>query len=237
MSGSFASAAMRRRIGWTVLTPVAARPLPRLLWLHGRNGDHRNVNDLAGPLQRYVDKGGNPFAVVGVDGGKHSYDPRRADGTDPQRMIFEELFPLLAGKDLTTDRFAVGGVSMGGYGALLITEILGPSRVVACAVDAPAIFPDAHSYSGGSFDSAADFEKHDVLAHTDRLRNIPVRVACGLSDPFLPGAKRLIAKVPAEHFFGPGGHSGSFWNPANPAQLAFVGQHLSAARAAATPRS
>ena len=227
VSGTFSSEAMKRRIGWRVLTPTTTRSLPLLLWLHGRNGDHTTVDDLAHPLQRYVDKGGRPFAVVGVDGGAHSYYHRRADGIDPQRMILEELLPRMAQRGLRTDRFAIGGVSMGGYGALLLAETLGPSRITACAVDAPAIFPDARSYSAGSFDSSADFEAHDVITNASRLRTIPVRVVCGLSDPFLPGAKRLLAKVPAEHYFGRGGHNGDFWNPANPAQLAFVGRYLS----------
>ena len=172
-----------------------------------------------------------------MDGGPHSYYHRRADGTDAQRMIVDELLPVLRRQRLSTERFAVGGVSMGGYGALLLAEALGPARVLACAVDAPAIFPNARSVSAGSFDSAADFRRHDVVAHAARLTGIPLRVVCGLSDPFLPGAKRLVAKVPAEHFFGPGGHSGTFWDPANPDQLAFVGRHLSRARAAVTPRS
>ena len=218
---------MRTTVGWTLLRP-ASGPLPLLLWLHGRNGHADDVRSLAGPLQRYVDGGGTPFAVAGVDGGAHSYYHRRADGTDAQRMVLGELLPVLARKQVRVDRFAVGGISMGGYGALLLAETLGPARVLACAVDAPAIFADRHSYSSGSFDSGADFTAHDVVAHSDRLRGIPLRVVCGLSDPFLPGVKRLLAKVPAEHYFGRGGHSGSFWNPTHPAQLAFVGPHLSA---------
>ena len=171
-------------------------------------------------------RGGKPFAVAGVDGGT-SYYHRRASGEDSQRMVLDELLPVLATRGLDTDRFAVGGISMGGYGALLLAEVLGRDRVVACAVDSPALFASASQRSKGSFDSDEDFREHDVVAGASRLAGVPLRVTIGTSDPFVPGVKQLLARVPsAERETGPGGHDRAWWDHAAPGQVAFVARHL-----------
>jgi S-formylglutathione hydrolase FrmB len=230
-SGSFWSEAMNRVIGSTVAYPGAPqRDLPFLLVLHGRGGDHRTAfRDLhyGEFLSDAVRRGVPPFAVVTVDGGVHSYWHPRASGIDPQRMLLEELFPRLAARGLRTDRFAVGGWSMGGYGALLLAELLGPTRVASVTPDSPAISLRFHDTAPGAFDSLADFREHDVLAHLDALGDIPVRVTCGTSDPFLRGASALVRRLPrAERDFGPGEHDDAWWQHVAPAQLAFAGRAL-----------
>jgi enterochelin esterase-like enzyme len=233
VEGAFASAAMRMRVGWSVIYPPGTWPgmrLPCLLVLHGRGDDHRSAagsHRLGAFLGATVRAGIPSFAVAAVDGGDHSYWHRRQDGTDPQAMILDELLPVLASRGLRTGRFAVGGWSMGGYGALLLTERLGPDRVVACAVDSPALWLRPGDSAPGAFDRPADFRAHDVLAQHARLGGVPLRVACGTSDPFLPGVKALLSAVPtALRDLSPGGHDLAFWQHAAPAQLAFVGQHL-----------
>ena len=217
---------MNRVIGWSIVYPGSATPLPMLLHLHGRSGDHRDVEHLAPFLSDGVRRGLTPFAVVGVDGGEHSYYHRRANGQDPQQMILSELLPVLAARGLRVDRFAIGGISMGGYGALLLTEAWG-SRVLACVADSPAIFPRFQDSASGAFDGAADFADHDVLTGASRLVGVPLRVTCGTSDPFLPGVRGLLKRVPsAQHELGPGAHNRAWWDHAAPGQLAFVGAHL-----------
>jgi enterochelin esterase-like enzyme len=207
--------------------------MPFLLVLHGRGNNHRDVlgNHHLGAFLAATVRGGTPaFALVAVDGGDHSYWHRRKSGEDPQTMITEELLPILAGRGLRTARFGVGGWSMGGYGALLLAERLGPTRVAACAVDSPALWVHAGDSAPGAFDDRADFHENDVIARHADLSGIPVRVACGTSDPFVPGVRALLAAVPtAEHDLSPGGHDLAFWQHAAPGQLAFVGQHLATA--------
>jgi hypothetical protein len=225
--GAFASAAMQTRVGWSVVYPSRPGPMPLLVYLHGRSGHHRDIDRYGPFLYDYVRKGGTPFAMVGVDGGDHTYYHRRASGQDPQRMIVDELLPVLASRGLLTARFALGGVSMGGYGALLLSEALGAKRVAACVVDSPAIFAGPNARSKGSFDSDADFRAHDVVAGSPGLAGVPLRVTCGTSDPFLPGVKRLLAKLPAAtHDISKGGHNAAFWLHTAPAQVAFAGRHL-----------
>ena len=207
--------------------------LPFLLVLHGRGDNHRDVlgsHRLGSFLAATVRAGTPPFALVAVDGGDHSYWHRRNSGEDPQAMITDELMPVLAGGGLRTARFGVGGWSMGGYGALLLAERLGPTRVAVCAVDSPALWLHAGDSAPGAFDDRTDFRANDVIGQHARLGGLPVRVACGTSDPFLPGVRALLAAVPsAQRDLSRGGHDLAFWQHAAPGQLAFVGRHLGAA--------
>ncbi len=236
IEGSFASKAMGREIGWSIGYPTGSRPgsrLPVQLVLHGRGNDHRDAlggHALGAFLTAAIEAGSPPFAVVAADGGDHSYWHRRSSGEDPQAMIVDELLPTLESRGLRTDRVGLGGWSMGGYGALLLAQVLGPARVAVVAVDSPALWNRASDTAPGAFDGRDDFNAHDVIAQHGRLAGIPVRVACGTSDPFLPGVKAFLAKLPeAQSDLSPGGHDVAFWQHAAPAQLAFVGQHLALA--------
>jgi enterochelin esterase-like enzyme len=236
IEGVFHSTSMGRSTGWSIAYPhgtALGTALPMLLVLHGRGDDHRDVlgtHQLGAFLSDTIRTGARPFAVVGVDGGDHSYWHRRQSGEDPQAMILDELLPVLAGHGLQTARFGVGGWSMGGYGALLLAERLGPARVAVCAVDSPALWLHAGDSASGAFDGRADFDAHDVITQRARLAGIPVRVACGTSDPFLPGVQAFLRAVPsAASDLSPGAHNLAFWQHAAPAQLVFVGQHLSSA--------
>lgn len=234
--GSFNSRAMRRWVSWSIAYPAGSRPgmrLPLLLVLHGRGDDHSDVlgrHQLGAFLSATVRGGTPPFALVAVDGGNHSYWHRRTSGEDPQVMILDELLPVMDRQGLRTEHFGLGGWSMGGYGALLLAERLGPARVAVCAVDSPALWTRAGDSAPGAFDGKADFAAHDVIAQHAQLAGIPVRIACGTADPFLPGVKAFLKVVPAaQHDLSTGGHDVAFWQHAAPAQLAFVGRHLSGA--------
>lgn len=233
VSGSFASTAMQRTIGWSISYPHGSKQgdaLPVLITLHGRSGDHRSAF-ASSHYDRYLSaavRGGvQPFAMVSVDGGNHTYYHRRADGVDPERMLLKELLPVLTARGLATERLGLHGISMGGYGALLLAERLGPSRVAVVAADSPAVWQRWRDSAKGAFDSPQDFAAHDVLAGSGHLRGIPARVTCGTADPFLPGVKALLRRHPAaEHEIGHGGHNGRWWAHTAPHQLAFVGRHL-----------
>ena len=228
---SFESNAMRRRVGFGIAYPAGVVVgLPVLLQLHGRGASFNDAfrrHHLDGYLSEAVRRGVPPFVVVAADGGDHSYWHRRADGTNPRQMLLEELLPQLAARGLKVGRFAVGGWSMGGYGAILLAESLGARRVAALVPDSPAIVARFEDAGGGAFDSVEDFATHDVLTHAPRLAGIPTRVTCGTSDPFIEGAREFLRRVPkAEHQLEPGGHDDSWWQHVAPSQLAFAGRAL-----------
>lgn len=232
-SGSFVSRARGgRTVGWSIAYPPGERlGLPVVIVLHGRGDSHATVFD-SHAWGRYlvaaVAAGIPPFAVAAADGGDHSYWHRRADGDDPQLMLLTEFVPLLAQRGLRTSRFGLAGWSMGGYGALLLAERVGPSRCAAVAVDSPALWRKPSDTAPGAFDNAGDFRRHDVIADHARLSGIPLRIAIGTSDPFYETTSAFASELtpPPATDFGIGGHDVAFWRHSAPLQIAFLGEHL-----------
>ena len=231
MASSMVSVWVDPLVAWSIAWPAARSQVRALIVLHGRGDDQSAVlgrHRLGAYLADVVAKGTPPFAVCGVDGGRDSYWHARASGINPQKMVVRELLPVLRQQGLLVDRFALGGWSMGGYGALLLAEVLGRTRVAAVVADSPAVFVSAKDVSRGSFDGPEDFERHDVVRHVARLEGVPTRVTCGTSDPFMPGVRKLLAAAPQiEHDLAPGRHDLAWWLHAAPGQLAFAGRHLS----------
>jgi enterochelin esterase-like enzyme len=233
VSGSFASKQRRAQVGWSIAYPRGHRPgdhLPVMVSLHGRHGDHRTTFTslrLRTYLDQVVTAGTPPFAIASVDGGDHSYWHRRADRTDAGAMVTDEFLPLLSERGLDTDRLGLFGWSMGGYGALLLA---GKEKlpVRAIAVSSPALFTSPGATAPGAFDDPDDFRTNDVYGHPDWLRNVPLRMDCGLQDPFYAATKDLAGRIspaPAGGFIT-GGHTKAYWRRVAPAQLEFVGKLL-----------
>jgi S-formylglutathione hydrolase FrmB len=171
-----------------------------------------------------------------VDGGDSYWNPHPGD--NPQAMLTEELIPLCQRKGLGTGARKIGvlGISMGGYGALLLAEKY-PRLVGAVAAISPAIwtsYAQAQSANPGAYASAAAFTAADAVTHAGALAGVPVRVASGYDDPFYPGVRTLARALPqnpggvrAEVYFGSGCHTGAFFNAQEPSSLAFLARHLS----------
>jgi enterochelin esterase-like enzyme len=195
--------------------------------LHGRGDDaERSVTlmRLDEHLGAAARSGVPPFAIAAVDGGE-TYWHRRASGDDPERMIFDEVGPRLAGMGLRTSRLALMGWSMGGYGALLMARRR-PGLVVAAAASSPAMWHSFGASAPGAFDSASDFAAHRVLG-TPPAPGVAYRVDCGDADPFSAVSRRAARDLRAgEYSFGAGGHTVGYWRGVAPAQLAFVGHAL-----------
>jgi enterochelin esterase-like enzyme len=235
VTGAFVSTARQgRRVRWAIAYPpdtATDARLPVAVVLHGRGDSYASAFG-SHALDRYlaaaVQSGTPAFALASVDGGDHTYWHRRADGDDPQQMIIEEFLPLLAARGLRTATVGLSGWSMGGYGALLLAERLGRARCAAVAADSPALWTSAGATAPGAFDDAADYHSNDVFAGRARLAGIPVRVAIGRSDPFFAAARSFVAGLtqrPATDM-SIGGHTVAFWRHSAPAQLRFLGSHL-----------
>jgi enterochelin esterase-like enzyme len=241
VSGTFYSAARNRAVGYTIGYPPRHRPgseLPLVIMLHGYGDSH--VSALfglspAGALALRV--GGEPLppmALVTVDGGTGYWNPHPGD--NPQAMLTDEVIPLCRRRGLGgARRVGVMGVSMGGYGALLLAEKF-PGLISAAAAISPAIwtsYPQARAANAGAYASAADFAADDAVTHAAALARVPVRVAAGFGDPFYPGVQALARAlpkrtggVPPEVSFSNGCHDGAFFAAQEPLSLAFLGRHL-----------
>ena len=237
VSGRFYSAARRRTVGYTIGYPpghVDGSPLPLVVMLHGYGANHTNALAGMGPAEAVaLHDGGAPLAptaLVTVDGGPGYWNRHPED--DPMAMVVDELVPMCQrlGLGAAPDRIGAMGISMGGYGALLLAE-KHPDLFRAVAAISPAIwtsYDQARSANPGAYASAADFAADDAVTHAAALRDVAVRVASGDDDPFHPGVEALARALPpgAVVEFGPGCHTGPFFYAQEPPSLSFLVRHL-----------
>jgi pimeloyl-ACP methyl ester carboxylesterase len=127
-------------------------------------------------------------------------------------------------KDLAVDRIGFYGFSMGGYGSLRLASILGQERVFGVVATSPAIWENAGDTPRGSFDDPDDFREHTLFGHEDLLTDIPVRIDCGIDDPFHRGvaAYRKALDPEPSGGFSPGLHDSDFAMRELPGALAFL---------------
>jgi enterochelin esterase-like enzyme len=238
VSGTFYSAARNRTVGYTIAYPPGHRPgarLPLIVMLHGSGADHTSALSGMTPAQALALRVGGrplaPMAMVTVDGGGGYWNPHPGD--DPMGMLTRELIPMCRRRGLGAAPHRIGamGVSMGGYGALLLAE-KHPRLIAAVAAISPAVwttYAQAKSVNAGAYASAADFAADDAVTHAAALAGLPVRVAAGYGDPFYPGVRALASALPAGAVvdFASGCHDGPFFTSQEPPSLAFLASHLS----------
>ncbi len=236
-SGTFYSAARRRTVGYTIAYPPRHRAgdeLPLVVMLHGYGGNHADALVGMSPAQAVaLQVNGRPLAamaMVTVDGGNGYWNPHPGD--DPMAMVIDELIPRCRrlGLGRPPRRIGMMGISMGGYGALLLAEKY-PHLIVAAAAISPAIwtsYAQAQGANAGAYASAAAFAANDAVTHASALAHIPVRVASGYDDPFYPGAQALTRALPpgAVVDLAKGCHTGAFFAAQQPPSLAFLARHL-----------
>lgn len=245
LSGGFYSPARRRVVGVAIAYPPGHRPgdeLPLIVALHAYGSDHRRVltrMSLAQALAlRVSGRPLPPIAIVAADGGGGYWNPHPGD--DPLGMIVDELIPRCQARGLgrpgrgpaggVTRRIGTLGISMGGYGAILLAE-KHPELFGAVAAIGPAIwtsYAQARSVNAGAYASAAAFASADAVTHASALAGVAVRVASGADDPFRPGVEALARALPPGAIvdISPGCHSGSFFAQQEPTSLEFLGLHI-----------
>ena len=204
------SAARGIRVDYYTAVPAGhgdGRGLPVLLVLHG--GSKTAADFPALGLGRFatdsVRRGNAPVVLAGATGDRLSWRPYGTD--DPQRMVHEEIPAWCAERGFDTDRLAVCGWSMGGYGSLLLAQTF-PGFVRAVAAFSPAVSPG-----------------DDVFAQVDKLRGVPVGLWCGTGDPLLDDVRALEQALPgprAAGSYSAGRHNFGYWSRCLPAALDFV---------------
>lgn len=201
-----------REAGWVLVRPPRFDTL--VIALHSLGSSARLFSetlDAAGVAHR------TRLAIAAIDGGTAYWHPR-ADGVDTAAMVLDDFLPMLAGMGLPTDRIGLTGVSMGGYGALRLATVFPADRVAGVAVVAPAVRRRFDENRTLAFDSVAAFDANNPFGRLDRLRRVPVCIACGRDDRFYAASEALAEQLPgAVTIFDDGGHSTAYvrghWEP------------------------
>ena len=215
---------VRSRFVDRTLAQVAAIPRgagrgerrPLLVFLHGRGGAEGEESNANGAFFAALDRlGARAPAVVFPNGGESSYFHDRADGRWA-RYILDEVIPQ-AIRRLHADpkRVAIGGISMGGFGAYSLAR-LRPQRFCAVGGHSAAIWLRGGDTAAGAFDDAEDFARNDLVAIArSRGRaawgDARLWLDGGTKDPFREGGEALAAALGITMRQWPGEHEGDYW--------------------------
>jgi poly(3-hydroxybutyrate) depolymerase len=186
--------AVKSRYVDATMPQVAAVPAgtprrrPLLVFLHGRGGGLQESNANEAFFKALAALGSSAPAVVFPSGADHSYWHKRSSGDWP-RYVLDEVIPAAVRRlHANPRRVAIGGISMGGYGAYEIAA-LRPHRFCAVGGHSAAIWTAAGDSAAGAFDDAQDFTAHDVVALARRngrgaWRGTKLWLDGGSKDPF-----------------------------------------------------
>jgi S-formylglutathione hydrolase FrmB len=226
---------VHRTLAQTAAIPQGAgdgRPL--LVFLHGR-GAHGNETNSNSSFYAALDAlGDRAPVVVFPNGGDASYWHKRASG-DWSRYVLDEVIPR-AVRRLHADprRVAIGGISMGGFGAFAIARRR-PAGFCAVGGHSPAIWLNAGQSAPGAFDDAGDYARNDVLALARSHARRPWGTAKlwldgGTGDPFRAGTDAFASALAIKARHRPGGHDADYWRANYARYLRFHAAALAACR-------
>jgi S-formylglutathione hydrolase FrmB len=219
------SEAVGKTLHTTIVIPAGAREKqgnhPLLVFLHGRGGDDESFLADSAMFKALARLGGGAPVVAFPDGGDHSYWHDRHGG-DWDRYLVREVIPAVTrAAAVNTHRVAVGGISMGGFGAYDLV-LHHPGRFCAAGGHSPALWRSAGETAPGAFDDAADFARNDVIGaarHGDpAFEDLPLWLDAGDADPFQPGDRTFRSALRShdarltQHLTWPGGHDARYWD-------------------------
>ena len=241
----FFSQTLGKHVGAYVYVPDDfPPPFATLYLLHGLSDDYTGWMRRTS-IERYA--GAHRLLIIMPDGDRGFYTDNAAGpayATYIAKEVVDTIERIFPAKRSRESR-GVGGLSMGGYGALRL------------ALGHPQVFSVATSHSGavmhGSrnnprvggalqdsefhriFGEAPVGTDHDVLhlaAEAKRAATLPhMRIDCGVDDELVQDNRTFHAKlealrVPHEYQEFPGGHDWGYWDTHVQEALAFHSRHL-----------
>ena len=241
----YSSPSLQKQTACNVIIPEVPDfngPYPVFYLLHGLSDDY-TMWQRKTSIGRYGQM--LPLMIVMPDGGRGFYSDAK-EGFAYESAIIKDLIPFI---DRTFNTRAerkgrcIGGLSMGGYGALKL------------ALKYPDLFASANGHSGaygfahGDWrETEPEFERitgkdpiggpddvYALAAYADRAKLPALRIDCGTSDFLLPQNRDFHAhlqkiNVPHEYVEFPGAHDWSYWDKHIQSALRFHAKHLGIAK-------
>jgi enterochelin esterase-like enzyme len=232
---TIASRAVGRELPVSVIEPAGGRPKdrPLLVFLHGAGGSSQSFVANEAVLAGLAALGGRA-PVLAFPEGEESWWHDRASG-EWGRYVVREVIPAVSRRyDTDPRRVAIGGISMGGFGAYHL-GLAYPRRFCAVGGHSAGLWLDPGAEYPGAFDDQADYERDDVLAAVradpDAFGEARVWNDYGDRDWFVAGNAAFVAALQAgdtdltAHVW-PGGHDAAYWDAHWPAYLRFYARSL-----------
>jgi len=222
--------------------PDARRPWSVLYLLHGLSDDYTTWMRRS-CVERYTL--GYPLVVVMPDGGRGWYTNADADDGDAyEDDLLKDVMGLVE-KDLPVKAErggrAIGGLSMGGFGAVKL-GLKHPDRFVSVhshsglpgllrhPAEAKLLSPEVPRIFGKSARNGPE-DPFALAANADPKKLPALRLDCGEEDPFLPQNRAFREhltehKIDHEYAEYPGSHSWRYWDERLHEALTFHRRHL-----------
>lgn len=239
-----ATAALGKMTSALVIHPEGRTgPFPVFYLLHGLSDDHTAWVRWTG-IERYVDP--LPLIVVCPNGERGFYTDAKGDAQAAfETSITRDLIGFMDGAFRTIPKRegrVVGGLSMGGYGALKLA-LKHPDLFCAAVSHSGALSAASHPLTGADPWQAEQrkiFGEHPedgpddlrALAKGIAKSRLPaLRIDCGTEDFLLDANRSFHARLealglPHEYQEYPGGHSWDYWDRHVQEALAFFARHL-----------
>ncbi len=220
------SSALDKTTAATLIVPdTTCGPFPVFYLLHGLADDHSAWTRQTS-IERYAE--GYPFIIVMPEGGR-SYYTDAPEGEAYETALVRDLIPYVDRTFQTDPRRearVVGGLSMGGYGALKLA--LGHPDLFCSAVShscsraltwAHEPFPPEPKFTR-VFGPDPSGGPNDLFALAERIdrRQLPaLRIDCGTEDALLTGNRQFhrhleTLGIPHEYAEFSGGHAWDYWD-------------------------
>lgn len=202
-------------------------PFPVFYLLHGLSDDH-TIWSRRTSIERYV--ADLPLIVVMPNGGRGFYVDA-VEGFAGERAIIQDLIGFVDGTFHTIAERSgrcIGGLSMGGYGALRLA--LGNPDIFCSAASHSGALAFGHRNGEWEGDRAVEFARilgstpkggfNDLFAITERteIARLPhLRIDCGVDDFLIEDNREFhhhLKKIGVPHEYAeyPGAHSWDYWD-------------------------
>jgi len=257
---SFLSAALQRQMRYEIVLPAGyesgQKRYPVLYLLHGWEGDETNwvkLTHLVELASRYA------VIVVTPQAANSWYVNSASNPADRYADYIAD--DLIAEVDVhyrtiaSSHQRAVAGLSMGGYGALLLTfrhpGLFGFAGSISGAFAAPSgveqVMPQLKPSTDQAFGPTGSQTREDnnldtLIAATDPAKIPYMFIDCGTVDPFLRSNRHVVEEISArgfdyEYHELPGAHTWSFWDNSLPSLLDALSRKFHLEGPAVTPRT